>query len=63
MIDRFRGWLRTHPYAKWVYPVCLGLTVILFFAAFITGNGFIWLYLSLGLWLCIWSDPVLCCTS
>lgn len=48
MIDRFRGWLQTHPYAKWVYAVCLILLVILFAVVQIVGRGYIWLYIFLA---------------
>ena len=48
MIDRFRGWLQTHPYAKWIYAVCLILLVILFAVVQIVGRGYIWLYITLA---------------
>ena len=48
MIERFYSWLRLHPYAKWVYPVLISLSVILLLAAQVIESAYIWLYICLA---------------
>lgn len=46
MVETVRNWLRTRPKSLWVYPICLIVSVGLFFLAPINGSGFLWLYLG-----------------
>jgi len=51
MLNRMQSWWKSHPVARWFYPICILITAILFFAAPITGNGYLWLYLGIGVLL------------
>ena len=48
MIERFRDWLRLHPYAKWIYPVLIVLSLFLLLVAQFDERTYIWLCICLG---------------
>ena len=47
MIDALRTWLKTHPRARWFYPIWILVTAVEFIGSAVSGGSFLWAYIFL----------------